>query len=564
MPTAISHGFRRVVGRLSPEPSPDGELLARFLATRDHDAFAAVVRRHAAMVLGTCRRLLGSADADDALQATFLVLLRKAPALTDRVCVGTFLYGVAFHTAQKAKAMAATRRTKEARARLPEPAPDRSEVLRALDEELARLPEKYRAPVVLCELEGRSRRDAAAALGVPEGTISSRLSTAHRMLEKRLRSRGFAASVALVLADQAVAGTDARVDRVVRVALEPSQTASLLATEMMKMTLLSKIGLSSAFLAALLVGLATAVPTSRAAPEDRPEAGPRFVAAPVPAVPEPAWKAEFRKAYGLKDGEVLRRVPPPYPKCRAEYFRDLTRAAYKRSKLEVPEEEANRDYSDHFTKFGWADGWAVDRLRACIVPVEPEVGGTLLQVATMTTGFPHTRVEGDDALLEQKVTGDFVVRAGADPEKVAAALEKVLRKECERSVSLAIKEVERKAYVLSGKWDAKPLPDRKEHEIEVYGFELTDRAVGGGGTGDLATMVAHTEGFINVPIVLGKIEGAPKRVEWHYNARSPFTEAQRAQDTDPESVMRNLAAQTGLTVVSEKRAIKVLVVRKGE
>jgi hypothetical protein len=206
----------------------------------------------------------------------------------------------------------------------------------------------------------------------------------------------------------------------------------------------------------------------------------------------------------------------------------------------------------------------VDDLTMHNVPVKPDVGGTLRQVATMTTGFNHTRVGGDAGLLDRKVTGDFVVRAGADPVEIAAALEKILRKECNLPVALAVEEVERDVYVLSGKWAAKPLPDRKENQIEVYGFELTERTTGGGGTGSLRGMADHVEGFINAQVAVEKVEGAPRWVEWHFNARSPFTEAQSAQDTDPESVMKNIATQTGLTVKREKRKIKVLVVKQAE
>src|SRR5262245_55355613 len=219
MPTAAPQGIRRIAARLAADT--DGQLLARFLDHRDEAAFAALVWRHGPMVLRTCRRVIGNAaDADDAFQATFVVLLRRARALAGRACVGNFLYGVAFHTALKAKAMAAKRRTREARARAPESQPDRSELLAALDEELARLPDKYREPVVICELEGRSRREAAEALGVPQGTISSRLAAAHRRLGKRLRSRGFAgAVVAAVLAGTAAAVPDALADAAVRSAV---------------------------------------------------------------------------------------------------------------------------------------------------------------------------------------------------------------------------------------------------------------------------------------------------------------------------------------------------------
>lgn len=275
---------------------------------------------------------------------------------------------------------------------------------------------------------------------------------------------------------------------------------------------------------------------------------------------EPAWKAEFRKAYGLRDGELIRRVAPPYPECRNEYFRDMVREWYKRNKMDAPEAEVNRDYSDYFTKLGWQDGWTVDQLKMQTTPVKPDAGVTLRQLIRMTVGFGHTRTEGDATLLDRKVTGDFVVRAGADPEKIAAALEKILRKECDLPASLAVQEVERDVYVLSGKYEAKPLADRKMNQIEVYGFELTDRQTGGGGSGTLQEMADNVEGFIESRIAIGAVKDAPKRVEWHFNFRSPFTEEQRAQDTNAEAVMKNISAQTGLTVELEKRKIRVLVV----
>jgi RNA polymerase sigma factor (sigma-70 family) len=252
MPTAAPQGIRRIAARRDPDP--DGRLLARFPDLRDEAAFAELVRRHGPMVLGTCRRVAGSAaDADDAFQATFAVLLRRARALAGRACVGNFLYGVAFHTALKAKAMAAKRRTKEARARPPEPRPDRSDVLAALDEELARLPDKYREPVVLCELEGRSRRDAAEVLGVPQGTISSRLAAAHRMLEQRLRSRGFAGAVgAAVLAGTAAAVPDLLAGAAVRSAdTDTPAGVSQLVSEVMRMQYLRNLGVAAVALAAL-------------------------------------------------------------------------------------------------------------------------------------------------------------------------------------------------------------------------------------------------------------------------------------------------------------------------
>jgi hypothetical protein len=158
------------------------------------------------------------------------------------------------------------------------------------------------------------------------------------------------------------------------------------------------------------------------------------------------------------------------------------------------------------------------------------------------------------------VTGDFVVQVGAEPEKLAVALEKILRRDCGLAVSVKVQEDERIAHVLSGKYDAHPRPDRKNNQIEIYATELGDRTTGGGGSGTLAEMCNHVEGFIEEPVIVEEVTGAPREVEWHYNSRSVFTKRQAAEDHDADAVTRNIAAQTGLTVTLERRKIKVLVV----
>src|SRR6516164_5123098 len=167
----------------------DGQLLEQFLNERDEAAFAALVCRHRSMVLGVCRRILGNqADADDALQATFIVLVRKATSLTSRPVVGDWLHGVARRTALKARADAARRRAKEQIVKRSDVsgAGSRNDWLPLLDEELSRLPEKYRLPIVLCDLEGNTRHEAAKRLGWPEGTVASRLVRGRAFLAKRL------------------------------------------------------------------------------------------------------------------------------------------------------------------------------------------------------------------------------------------------------------------------------------------------------------------------------------------------------------------------------------------
>jgi RNA polymerase sigma factor (sigma-70 family) len=194
----------------------DGQLLAQFLNERDEAAFATLVRRHGPMVLGVCRRILGNqADADDAFQAAFIVLVRKAASLTSRSALGDWLHGVARRTALRARADAARRRVKEqiverdARSQAgawERGAECRNDWLPLLDEELSRLPEKYRLPIVLCDLEGNTRHEAAKRMGWPEGTVASRLVRGRALLAKRLirSAQVFSGVLTMTLAGGAV------------------------------------------------------------------------------------------------------------------------------------------------------------------------------------------------------------------------------------------------------------------------------------------------------------------------------------------------------------------------
>jgi RNA polymerase sigma factor (sigma-70 family) len=176
----------------------DGQLLARFIASRDEWAFAALVRRHGPMVLGVCRRMLRHVqDAEDCFQATFLVLARKASAVP-REAVGSWLYSVAYRTSLRARAVNARRRSREKQVEdMPHPefiADEAKDWRPWLDHELNLLPETYREVIVACDLEGRSRKEAALLLGLAEGTVSSRLARGRCLLAKRLSRYGLALS----------------------------------------------------------------------------------------------------------------------------------------------------------------------------------------------------------------------------------------------------------------------------------------------------------------------------------------------------------------------------------
>jgi RNA polymerase sigma factor (sigma-70 family) len=196
---------RHLFVTLADSSVPDRELLDRFRRTRDEDAFAALVRWHGPMVWGVCRRVVGDAHAaEDAFQAVFLVLVLRADDAGRAGALGGWLHGVAVRTALKARRNARrtaarehTGHTPPEPAAKPEPATD---WLPVLDEELAALAEKYRLPVLLCDVQGLTLRAAADRLGVPVGTLSERLAKARGSLAVRLAKRGVGPAVLVGLA----------------------------------------------------------------------------------------------------------------------------------------------------------------------------------------------------------------------------------------------------------------------------------------------------------------------------------------------------------------------------
>ncbi|MCI0456902.1 MAG: sigma-70 family RNA polymerase sigma factor [Gemmataceae bacterium] len=270
--SAAQHLLRAV---LQPDPAglTDGQLLACYLERRDEAAFTALVRRLGPMVLGVCRRVLrGHHDAEDAFQATFLVLARKAASVVPRDKVAHWLYGVARTTALRVKVALARRQAREqSRAELPEPEPPRPglwvDLLPLLDEELNRLPAKYRVPIILCDLEGKTQKEAARQLGWPEGTVAGRLARGRDLLAGRLARHGSlltgaalgtalaegsaSAVVPAALADAAVRA--AQLAAVGQTAAVVSAQVALLAEGVLKSMFLTKLGTAAGVL--LLVGL---------------------------------------------------------------------------------------------------------------------------------------------------------------------------------------------------------------------------------------------------------------------------------------------------------------------
>jgi RNA polymerase sigma factor (sigma-70 family) len=292
----------RHLGLASPDPRSDGELVTRFVASRDEPAFAELLRRHGPTVYGVCRRVLGNAaDADDAFQAVFLVLARKAGTVRPPGMVGNWLYGVAVRTANKARVMNArnvSRRRQSPGGFDDHPAtgvtgsPDR-DTLAVIDAELAALPDVYRAAFVACGLNGRSRSKAARELGWPEGTVAARLAKARQLLAARLTKRGVTLGAGLFAAAAVPSATAADTLSAVRELLAVG-TASAVAPA--AQTLSDEVANAMTTNPAkwlLLGGLVLTLGTGWAVllaggPEKQPVREP--IKAPVPKVAEAEWK----------------------------------------------------------------------------------------------------------------------------------------------------------------------------------------------------------------------------------------------------------------------------------
>jgi RNA polymerase sigma factor (sigma-70 family) len=236
---AVLRHLRRRLGTSDLADLSDRELLQRFSAYHDEAAFEALLQRHGPLVLGVCRRVLADRHAaEDAFQATFVVLVRRAKAVAWRESVAGWLFEVARRIARQARAAAARHRLQPQQEETMTPesplsAATQRELRDVLDEELQRLPEKYRAPVVLCYLEGRSNVEAARLLGWSKGTVSGRLARARDLLRQRLARRGWGPAAGLaapVLAGLALSAAvpAALADAATRAALQSATDAAFL------------------------------------------------------------------------------------------------------------------------------------------------------------------------------------------------------------------------------------------------------------------------------------------------------------------------------------------------
>lgn len=286
MPTVesgvVPQAMRQAVSEPDETGPSDAELLGSFIALRDERAFEALLRRYSGMVMGVCRRILrDESDAEDAFQATFLVLVRKASSIKPRSLAGSWLYGVATKTAFKARTMRTKRAAKEREVAIKTDrtavANDAADLEEVLDQELRQLPSRYRATILLCDLEGKTITEASRQLGRPPGTVGTHLRRGRQMLARRLTKHGFVlsgAAMAAMLAQNTASASAVPAFLVTSTAKAAmvysaggaaasalSAKAVVLAQSVIKSMLLSKLGVATSVIVAIAVVGATVAPS---------------------------------------------------------------------------------------------------------------------------------------------------------------------------------------------------------------------------------------------------------------------------------------------------------------
>jgi RNA polymerase sigma factor (sigma-70 family) len=396
----IQH-IRKLVGSDGAEELSDRELLERFTQEREGVYFEALVGRHGPLVLGVCQRVLNhDQDAEDAFQATFLVLARKAGSIRKLESVGSWLYGVAYRLALKVRASAARRRLRERQvAAMPqiEPAEEAGwqELRPVLDEELHRLPEKYRAPLLLCYIEGKTNVEAARMLGWPAGSISKRLARARNLLRARLVHRGVQLSTAVLatlLAEKTRAALPAAL-------MQSTTKAALLvaagkavtgvvstqvaawAEGVMRTMFLTKLKIGVLFLLGLTVlAVTTGLVTPRSPDEKPAQTGQEDRTAPPAAARTPADLALV-------------------PNDAMGFVRVSARALWNSEAMKKVRRQASREALGLLSEAEKSLGIAIDDIDTVTAIVVPPPGPPLLVV--ISTARPYAREKVRQALVPQ-------------------------------------------------------------------------------------------------------------------------------------------------------------------
>jgi len=264
-----------------------------------------------------------------------------------------------------------------------------------------------------------------------------------------------------------------------------------------------------------------------------------------------------RHGYRLEPGKVLKRVAPPFPDARMEYYR-----------VGNPGQAEAIPMGPSAMIFQQRDGI----LKNWSMTFSGGSGHSVEGLITGLTGIRSQMIEGGD-VREARVPGDWVLRLGATDEEIIKQLGEILRKELSLDVQMEFREIERPVYVARGNYTFTPVEGGRAREttiltdrtlvtdpIEIFGKQLVPNSGAGGGSGKFDEFLAWLGDWIGEPIVSEVTSPPAGKLSWHMHARSPFTDQMRAEDHDPTLVLPNITAQTGLTFTLERRPVKTLFV----
>jgi RNA polymerase sigma factor (sigma-70 family) len=564
----------------------DGELIGRFLRRDDSagPAFAALVDRHGRMVLRVCRDVLGDPhEAQDAAQATFFILARKAAAIRQPEALPSWLHGTARRVASRALRESIRRRRHERKAaevssKSSDSDDDSPKGWPELHEELARLPDRYREPIVLCDLSGLTHEQAAGKLGCPARTLETRLYRGRERLKDRLVRRGLAPSAALVgvaWSSEAWASPPAWVASTARVAVlvsgeagwaaagEVSAVAARWARIQLKEIGMFKLKLIAT--AGVLIGLAAGGAWSGMSPGEGGHPSPKLAATPPAAVVDQGQepKDAFERAYALADGEDVKLLLGPAIEARNEHFRG------KGKEIGMGADPGAHQGALSLV-FRWGDGrrrWAMSMTG----------GGDAVELRSLLfplLGIRGQEIEGDQALIGTQIAADVLVREGVPAEKMVTQLETILRRDVHLPARLSVKTVFRDVVVVKGRYkyrkaeNLKPAPngmtsggDRIEISAGELGGEANPKLDRFSSGGDFSGLLSELGQFLGRRVVDESKNGPNGRFDFC------ITDCFAKKELGPEErarVLKNLADQTGLNFVEEPREIRVLKVERAE